>query len=986
MSTKSVQLSILFALILVFFLLLLPVSADRGDQEVSSSPTPTPTPNLEELQLAPLPPNAQSLSMGQTDALSEVVGLRTATAKHYRLGPNLYQAHISAVPIHYRDADGNWQEIDLHPVVRPEGGFGIEANNIRMTFPEELDHVGLEVDATIYPVPREEVQSAISNRAKPDLADLSIDSLTAENAEQAPSALKLSLQWQPQHLVYANQAGPVSSLVPLTEARAQAIENGVKYVQAFDNVTLTFHSSAIGFDQRLEFTALPAADGVQSATRLEYAVNVKLPSDIQLYSHGVRQTNAFSTDMLELRDQVGNSLLFLPAPRLYDQLVSRTLPHTQYRIERTSEGITLIAELPLDWLADPARQYPVTAEISAIFQMAPTYEYLPIQQDTWIWGCLPNGGVNSSIMWVGNYLDSGCSAGAERALVQWTVSSLPSDAVIGRIGIEGPTVSLLWRLPGSDTGGGTELIDTHRILAPWSYADATWLNRTSSDPWTQPGAEEDYLVTAEDVVGVAYGGSEGYIIMGSLDSLVGAWHTAQYFSYFGWYGDANYGVLYKSTAESGPNLDRAFAQIGYSGVVSAPLLFATYMTDTFFLLPPNGNYYEPRAPSPDYYRIEDASTWRAVGIRPLDGRSDYDLFLSSSRDYPSSIIDASLQFGSAPDFIVISPGVSVPYLYPWAIQWEGTGLYYIRYPVQSQELQLGGTTLINDTAYTYTVLSIYRVNMAAGQDYQITLDVTSGNADLGLALFAPSAAGGSDYMTREDAVGLSDSASFGGSEEIVYDAGQSGWYGLVVWNNGGTQGSNYQLSLQSQRINLYLPVIFKNFEPAAAPLTNGGFETGSFTPWSSAGPGGPMVASVVANPAPGCFSGNFTARLGTPGKLSDNTIPIGEASFEQRFHIPPGASQLTFNYQVFSYDIIKGINTDRYYDRFEATVDGNPVLTSGNPAGSTNGQTLWQSGCKTKSINISAFAGKNITLKFSVYNLNFPSYNTWAYVDNVRVQ
>ena len=96
--------------------------------------------------------------------------------------------------------------------------------------------------------------------------------------------------------------------------------------------------------------------------------------------------------------------------------------------------------------------------------------------------------------------------------------------------------------------------------------------------------------------------------------------------------------------------------------------------------------------------------------------------------------------GNAPDFVVINPDVSATYLYPWAIQWEGTGLYDFRYPIQSQELAPSGPTVINSIAYTFTVISIYQVDMTAGDYYQIALDVTSGDADLGMALFAPSAA------------------------------------------------------------------------------------------------------------------------------------------------------------------------------------------------------------------------------------------------------
>jgi hypothetical protein len=977
MNKKALQLSVLLALAILFFLSLLPVFAARGDQKTLSNPTPTPTPfaSLQEFRPVPLLPDAGALAAVRTDVFSEVVSLRTMTSKHYQLGPNLYQAHISAAPLHYRDSGGNWQDIDLHPVPRPEGGFGVEANNVRIIFPERLDGTGLQVDATIYPAPQIQPQLRASSEQKPDLATLNQGNSAIHRVTQK-SPVELSLQWQPQYLTYYTENNQVSSL-RVTDAQARSTQNSVEYVQAFENATVAFYPSASGFVQRLDFAAPPAANTAKTASRLDYVVHVTLPSETRLYSHGVPLTDNFVTNMLELRDEVDNQLLILQAPQLSDQAVSHTSARARYRIEHAPDGITLIAELPLDWLADSARQYPISVEFSVIFPMGLTSEPLPPFADTWIWQCAPGSLWGSDpVMWVGNL---GCNgSGAERALAQWSATSLPQDAMI----ID-PTESQLWRLPGYDTGAGSETIDTHRMLAPWSYLYATWLTRTSTSRWTQPGAEEDHLAAAESTIEVPSGGSQSYINMGSLASLVGAWHTDDYF--LPW-GDANYGVMYKSTNESVPDSDRAFAQIGLSGGVAAPMLSVTYYTDTLFNIPPNTNFYLPRAPSPDYFRVESVPTWRAVGIRPLDGRSDYDLFLSSSANYNfSTVAAASFVVGSAPDFIVIRPDVSSS-LFPWSIQWEGTGLYYLRYPTQSQELSIGGATSISDRAFTYTVLSVYGVDMIAGEEYEIALDVMSGDADLGLGLFPPAGTGGKQYMTRDDAAALSDSSTFGGGETIAYGPEVTGLYGLVVWNNGGTNPTDYELRLEQRGESVYVPIILKDYVPPAPDFANGGFETGTFYPWISAGPGSPMIASVVPNPSPGCFPGGLTAQLGTPGKLADNTIPVGEASFEQTFHVPTNASQLSFVYQAFSYDVIQGCNSGRYYDRFNVMINGAPVYMDGNSACSSDGQTLWQSGCQSRSIPIGSFAGQNITLKFSVYNLTYPSFNTWAYVDNVRIQ
>jgi hypothetical protein len=955
----------------LFTLSLLSVSADRGEQQAFSTPVPSPFPDTQPWQLVAV---EEHLVTGSTGTPTEAVERRTATSKHYQLAPHLFRAEISSMPVHYRDAAGQWQDINTRPVPQPGGGFRVESSNVKMTFPQKLQ-AGLELNATIYSAEVHPDRTGLLVQEKPDPALLFKNNVITRQTTQN-LAINLPLQWLPQSMAYANEFGATMPLLQFQEMASTATENSVSYGLATSTFALEFQPTTIGFVQRLHFAAPPTdltAAVAEGMTKLTYRVGVKAPPNVHLYTQGVLAPDSFVTRQLELRSDTGDTLLIAPALQLRDQVVSNTSPETFYQVERLPDGFALEVQLPIDWLADPNRQYPVIAESAIVIQNIATNSFNSIA-DTYISECSPttNFGPNDT-MWVGNF---GCSgAGQERSLVVWEVESLPAKAVV----FGGQTESRLWRRPSFDAGTGTITIATHRLYSPWIFNEATWLNRISSKTWRQPGAEDDYLTSPEATVGVATGGVEGYISMGPLDNLVGAWHTEEYFAPW---GDPNRGVIYKSVNESLVDVHRAFGQNAYG---NRAVLFVTYYDDPFndFLpINPNTNFSMPRAPSPDYFRLNNVSGWRAFGIRPLDNRSDYDLFLSSSSNVTASIVATATKSGNVPDFVMIRPSVAAP-LYPWVIQWEGAGPYYYRYAIQEGTLDLGGTNLINGTAGTFTVLSVYQANLAAGKEYQLVLNVTSGDADLGLGLFSPTSFG--DFMPRGRAAALSDSPVFGGSETVFFSPSADGQYGIAIWNNGGTQDSNYQLKLQLVK-KTHLPVVLKNFAPPGGPFTNGTFETGFFTPWNKADLGGPMVASVVGNLSPGCFAGGFTARLGTPGQQPNNTIPIGEVNFAQYFRVPAGASQLLFKYQVFSYDIIQGASSGRFYDRFEVAINDAPVLISGNPAGSTNGTTLWPSGCQSGSINISAFAGQDITLKFSVYNLTYPSYNTWAFVDDVRIQ
>ena len=165
-------------------------------------------------------------------------------------------------------------------------------------------------------------------------------------------------------------------------------------------------------------------------------------------------------------------------------------------------------------------------------------------------------------------------------------------------------------------------------------------------------------------------------------------------------------------------------------------------------------------------------------------------------------------------------------------------------------------------------------------------------------------------------------------------------------------------------------------------VTNPGFETGDFIGWELSGTD-VLIPSVVANPEASCFGGNWTALLGTPGKFPEGTIPIGSARITQMIYVPETASELVFRYHMYSYDIMQGSRTGRFYDYLEIHVDGISLKRIGNPAGSTDGDTLWDSGCQTKALSIEEYRGEEIELSFSLWNLVYPEYNSWIYLDDM---
>jgi uncharacterized repeat protein (TIGR01451 family) len=223
----------------------------------------------------------------------------------------------------------------------------------------------------------------------------------------------------------------------------------------------------------------------------------------------------------------------------------------------------------------------------------------------------------------------------------------------------------------------------------------------------------------------------------------------------------------------------------------------------------------------------------------------------------------------------------------------------------------------------------------------------------------------------------------------------------------GNLGSSVAYSVPiSVPYAVYLPVIMNNY---THPLLNGDFEivADDFAVyWERQGILSVSITTALSNGDP-CSPGTYCALLGSPS-YPCKRVPLGYGRVCQIFGVPSaGPPTLSFWYRIFSYD---ELNSDKY-DSFDVYIDDifdeAPRILLWRD-GSTDGKY----GCEEEKLDITDwkfhesdlsaisdgsggtvdYRGKTVQLCFSVHSRETDPkrawgwYNTWAYVDNVRIE
>ncbi|MFH1336345.1 MAG: choice-of-anchor L domain-containing protein, partial [Candidatus Zixiibacteriota bacterium] len=182
-------------------------------------------------------------------------------------------------------------------------------------------------------------------------------------------------------------------------------------------------------------------------------------------------------------------------------------------------------------------------------------------------------------------------------------------------------------------------------------------------------------------------------------------------------------------------------------------------------------------------------------------------------------------------------------------------------------------------------------------------------------------------------------------------------------------------------------------------FVNGDFETGSLQGWTKDGDGRVISQLVSITPTQGSFMGIISTGLG---------YTTSSGSISQSFCIPAGKTTLSFKYDFLSEEFKKYCG-DVFQDYFQVTIDsgGSPVTLLNKriddlcgevtqaegihfdqplpEPGDTTEDGVWMTGWTTVTINVTAYAGKPVTLTFVCGDVKDSEWDTAVLLDEIKI-
>ena len=258
------------------------------------------------------------------------------------------------------------------------------------------------------------------------------------------------------------------------------------------------------------------------------------------------------------------------------------------------------------------------------------------------------------------------------------------------------------------------------------------------------------------------------------------------------------------------------------------------------------------------------------------------------------------------------------------------------------------------------------VTGTVSNDFSISDNPTSGSINAGsstAATVSTAVTSGSAQTVSLSATGLPSGAGATFSPASVTSGGSST---LTITTTTSTTAGTYSVTISgtgtsTTHSTAYSLTVTSSGGGGGGGITNGGFETGTFSGWVTSG----AATSIVTSPV---HSGSYAARAGSTSATN------GDSNVAQTFTVPSGNNTVSFYYDVFCPDTVT-------YDWATATLKDNTAGTTSTPLSRTciNPSSGW------RKVSSSVIAGHSYTLTLTSHDDNYAGDPTYTVFDDVAL-
>ena len=350
---------------------------------------------------------------------SEIAEMREENVKHFALENGKYQAVVYADPVHRKDENGAWQDIDNRLYLKNKSGVSVYGTeDERITFASSLSYMVAQS------------------------SDFSASTQAFSDTLQAP-VMSLSENGYSLSLSLVSSIGAISA-AEVTNHEARSVSQSTSKI--IDNKTSLIYQNAW---QNVDLEYLLVSNDIKEN------IIVKAPSTEYSYSFILTLDRLIpdrnDAGVIMLRDEITEEIVYyMPAPYMYDAKGETSYAVYYSLVEIKNGNYLLNVTANSEWINDGEREFPVTID--------PTVKTISVAYDTHICSTTPNENYG--------FEEDLFVSSIQTAFVSIDMPTLPTNADILYAGL-----CLHYYIVGS---GDYANLNVKRALQPWTEGNLTY--------------------------------------------------------------------------------------------------------------------------------------------------------------------------------------------------------------------------------------------------------------------------------------------------------------------------------------------------------------------------------------------------------------------------------------------------------------------------------------------------------------------------------